>query len=182
MHPWVSSDLLRSLPSDELCFLVLSLPTVTASAGVRYYGRSDSSPHRTSGVWAAASFRASTLCPDARSGSAPFWRSLVTRCAVSGIFQPSTRERSPGFAPRFFRTAPSGKTLGASIVVWCSLPTTAGGFITLRSLATLAALSTGSTSRLTAQFFASWPTAPSLARTHCHSTTSPDRASTRIGL
>ena len=73
-----------------------------------------------------------------RSGSAPFWRSLVTRCAISGIFQPSTRERSPGFAPRFFRTAPSGKTLGASIVVWCSLPTMAGGFITLRSLATLA--------------------------------------------
>src|SRR6266446_2982036 len=34
-------------------------------------------------------------------------------------------------------------------------------------------LSTGSTSRLTAQFFVSWPTAPSLTGTHCHSTTSP---------
>src|SRR5437870_6769880 len=35
------------------------------------------------------------------------------------------------------------------------------------------ALSTGSTSRLTAQFFAFWPTAPSLAGTHCQSATSP---------
>jgi len=111
MPTLVSSELLRSLPSNELCFLVLFLPADLAPAGVRYYRRSDSSPHRTSGVSMAASFRASTLRPDARARPR-FGVFLVTRRVRSGISWPSTRERPPGFTPRFFRTAQSGTTWG----------------------------------------------------------------------
>jgi len=96
MRSSVSSELLRSLPSNELCFLVLSLPTKLAPAGVRYYARSDSSPHRTSGVSMAASFRASTLRPDARARPR-FGVFLVTRRVLSGTLWPSTWKRPPEF-------------------------------------------------------------------------------------
>jgi len=177
-----SSELLRSRPSNELCFLALSLPNFAASAGVRYHGRSDSSPHQTSGVPTAASFRASTLCPDARA--LPRFGALCSPGAPSpDSFQPSARARSPGFTrassePRHpaklwgrpsWSSALSPRWQGASsrYAVWPRLPT---------------ALFTGSTLRLTAQFFASWPTAPCLTATHCHLATSPYRASTRTGL
>ena len=138
MFPSVSSEHLRHRPSNELCFLVLSLPTVTASPGVRYHVRSDFSPHRTSSVSMAASFRASTLRPDARA--LPRFGALCSPGAPPpAIFQPPTRERSPGFTHRFFRTAQSGKTSGASMTVHLAFSTvTAGGFPTLRSLAMLA--------------------------------------------
>ena len=80
-----------------------------------------------------------------------------------------------GSPPRFFRTAQSGTTwgrprrygslspsrLGAS-TWWAAWPRFPLGLIHRFNL-----------SRLTAQFFAFWPTAPSLAGTHCQSATSP---------
>jgi len=110
MRTLVSSELLRSLPSDELCFLALSLPTDTASAGVRYYGRSDFSPHRTSGVSMAASFRASTLCPDARAR--PRFGALVSGAPLPVCFGHPLGRGLLGSPPRFFRTAQSGTTWG----------------------------------------------------------------------
>src|SRR5438874_9902570 len=178
-----SSELLRCLPSGELCFLVLSLPTAIASAGVRYYERSDSSPHRTSGVPTAASFRASTLRPDAQA--LPRFGALCSPGAPSpDSFWPPARERSPGFTrasseprhPAKPRGHPSRWTLlsqpswqGASprYAAWPCLPS---------------ALFTGSTLRLTAQFFVIMA-----HRTLPHGNALPldylaRRASTRVGL
>jgi len=136
MRSSVSSKLLRSLPSNGLCFLVLSLPTGFASAGLRYYGRSDSSPHWTSSVRMAASFRASTLCPDARARPR-FGRLWLSGPPTSGQFWPSTRERSPGFTASLLPNRAIRQNLGASATVWFPLPVTAGGFHMVGSLATL---------------------------------------------
>ncbi len=173
MLPSVSSKLLRSRPSNELCFLVLSLPTLMAS-GVRYHARSDFSPHWTSSVSMAASFRASTLCPDARARprfsafvhpvrhlrpvfSHPPRRDLLGSPAASS--EPRNPAKPRGHPLRCtLLSQPSRQGASPRYAAWPCLP---------------AALFTGSTLRLTAQFFALWPTAPSLAGTHCHSATSP---------
>src|SRR6266478_4854179 len=110
MHTSVSSKLLRSLPSNELCFLVLFLPTRLASAALRYYGRSDSSPHWTSSVRMAASFRASTLRPDARAR--PRFSALVSGAPPPACSGHSLERGLLGSPPRFFRTAQSGTTWG----------------------------------------------------------------------
>ena len=121
----------------------------------------------------AASFRASTLCPDARARprfsafvhpvrhlrivfSHPPRRDLLGSPAASS--EPRNPAQPGGVrdgvvpSPRHGWGLPHGGQLGHAFP---------------------SALSTGSTSRLTAQFFAFWPTAPSLAGTHCQSATSP---------
>src|SRR5439155_19931515 len=110
-----------------------------------------------------------------RSGSAPLWQALAIRSAnfrsvlaihsgeVSWVHRLASSEprnpANPGGvrdgmvpSPRHGWGLPHGGQLGHAFP---------------------SALSTGSTSRLTAQFFAFWPTAPSLAGTHCQSATSP---------
>src|SRR5207302_8925089 len=79
-----------------------------------------------------------------------------------------------GSPPRSFRTAQSGTTWGRPRRYGSLSPSRLGASTWWAAWPRFpSALSTGSTSRLTAQFFAFWPTAPSLAGTHCQSATSP---------
>src|SRR5438876_7156617 len=121
----------------------------------------------------AASFRASTLCPDARAP--PRFGAFWSPGALLRNLWPSTRERSPGFTASLLPNRAIRHNLGASATVWFPLPVTAGGFHMVGSLATLSPRPYPPVQPLGLQlsFFAFWPTAPSLAGTHCQSATSP---------
>src|SRR2546427_6497755 len=83
----------------------------------------------------AASFRASTLCPDARAP--PRFGAFWSPGALLRNLWPSTRERSPGFTASLLPNRAIRHNLGASATVWFPLPVTAGGFHMVGSLATL---------------------------------------------
>ena len=137
--------------------------------------------HRTSGVWMAASFRASTLRLDAGLGPvlASFWSpgaSIPDRLAIHW-------QRGLLSSPSLLPNRAIRQNLGASVTVSYPLPVPTGASSSKAAWPRLpTALSTGSTSRLTAQFLASWPFAPPLAGTHCHSTTSPVGLRRRLDL
>src|SRR5205809_5201516 len=83
----------------------------------------------------AASFRASTLCPDARAR--PRFGAFWSPGALLRNLWPSTRERSPGFTASLLPNRAIRHNLGASATVWFPLPVPAGGFHMVGSLATL---------------------------------------------
>src|SRR3989442_14600793 len=83
----------------------------------------------------AASFRASTLCPDARAR--PRFGAFWSPGALLRNLWPSTRERSPGFTASLLPNRAIRHNLGTSATVWFPLPVTAGGFHMVGSLATL---------------------------------------------
>src|SRR3989442_1976421 len=83
MLPSVSSELLRSRPSNELCFLVLSLPTILASG----FGTMHALTSLLTGLPACRwphRFGLRRFAPTL--GLGPALALLFTRCAASGLF------------------------------------------------------------------------------------------------
>src|SRR5437899_4729015 len=129
----------------------------------------------------AASFRASTLCPDARAP--PRFGAFWSPGALLRNLWPSTRERSPGFTASLLPNRATRHNLGASATVWFPLPVTAGGFHMVGSLATLSPRPYPPVQPLGLQLSSlpsGPPHLPSRERTASRQRTELDRKSTRL--
>jgi site-specific DNA recombinase len=109
-------------------------------------------------------------------GSAPFWRLFDHPARPLRNYWPSTGARGLLSSPALLPNRAIRHNRGTSALVFASIHRGWGLPHRMQfGHAFPSALSTSSTFRLTAQFFASRPSAPSLTGTHCRSATSPVR-------
>ena len=90
MLPSVSSELLRSLPSNELCFLVLSLPTKFHRQGFGTMDALTPLPTRLPACRWPHRFGLRRSAPTL--GLGPVLAHWFTRCAISGVFSATNME------------------------------------------------------------------------------------------